>query len=48
LVVVGHGIKDMGNKESILILLKGDSTTDLRKTLLEKFDSWWKGAAPLA
>jgi len=48
LVVVGHGIKDMGNKESFLILFKGDSTPDLRKTLLEKFDSRWKGAAPLA
>jgi len=48
LVVVGHGIKDMGNKESFLILFKGDSTPDLRKTFLEKFGSRWKGASPLA
>jgi hypothetical protein len=47
LIIVGHGIKDMGNKESFLILLKGDSTADLRKTLLEKFDSRWQGASPL-
>ena len=47
LVVVGHGIKDLGNKESFLILLKGDSTADLRKTLLEKFDNRWKTSAPL-
>jgi hypothetical protein len=47
LVIVGHGIKDMGNKESFLILLKGDSGADLRKTLLEKFDNRWKSAALL-
>jgi len=47
LVIVGHGIKDIGNKESFLILLKGDTTADLRKTLLEKFDSRWKISVPL-
>jgi hypothetical protein len=47
LVVVGHGIKDIGSKESFLVLLKGETTADLRKTLLEKFDNRWKGAAPL-
>lgn len=41
LVIVGHGIKDIGGKESFLILLKGEATSDLRKTLLEKFDSRW-------
>ena len=46
-VIVGHGIKDIGRKESFLVLLKGDTTADLRKTLLEKFDSRWKSSAPL-
>jgi len=47
IVIVGHGIKDIGSKESFLVLLKGDTTADLRKTLLEKFDSRWKGSTPL-
>jgi hypothetical protein len=47
LVIVGHGIKDIGNKESFLLLLKGDPTADLRRTLREKFDSRWKSASPL-
>ncbi|MGA2242792.1 MAG: hypothetical protein ABSH11_12275 [Verrucomicrobiota bacterium] len=47
LVIIGHGIKDIGSKESFLILLKGDTTADLRKTLLDKFDSRWKIASPL-
>jgi hypothetical protein len=40
-IIVGHGIKDIGNKESFLILLKGGGTADLRKTLVEKFDDRW-------
>jgi len=48
LVIVGHGIKDIGKKESFLILLKGNSTADLRKTLLEKFETRWKISAPFA
>src|SRR5205814_8817511 len=47
LVIVGHGIKDIGNKESFLLLLKGDATADLRKTLREKFDDRWKKSIPL-
>jgi len=47
LVIVGHGIKDIGNKESFLLLLKGDTSADLRKTLRDKFDERWKAATPL-
>jgi hypothetical protein len=47
LIIVGHGIKDIGNKESFLLLLKGDATADLRKTLREKFDDRWKTSIPL-
>ncbi len=45
LVIVGHGIKDIGDKESFLVLLKGEMTTDLRKTLLQKFESRWSASA---
>ena len=47
LIIVGHGIKDIRNKESFLLLLKGDATADLRKTLREKFDDRWKTSIPL-
>lgn len=47
-VIVGHGIKDIGNKESFLVLLKGDTTTDLRKTLLQKFDDRWARSKPIS
>ncbi|MEY2562245.1 MAG: hypothetical protein QOH88_438 [Verrucomicrobiota bacterium] len=41
LIIVGHGIKDIGTKESFLIFLEGDSTSELRQTLLEKFNHRW-------
>ena len=47
LVIVGHGIKDIGNKESFLLLLKGEATADLRRTLREKFDERWKNSISL-
>jgi hypothetical protein len=48
LVIVGHGIKDVGNKESFLVLLIGDKTTDLRAALRQQFDSRWARSSALA
>jgi hypothetical protein len=41
LVIVGHGIKDMGNRESLLVLLNGNAAQDIRSALLQQFDSRW-------
>jgi hypothetical protein len=47
LVIVGHGIKDMGSKQSFLVVLKGDTTRDLRTTLMEQFDARWAASSAL-
>lgn len=47
-LIVGHGIKDLGTKESFVLLLTGEIAADMRVTLLEKFDERWKQSAPLA
>ncbi len=41
-VIVGHGIKDVGRKESFVILLKDPVGTEIRKTLQDKFEERWK------
>jgi len=46
-IIVGHGIKDIGNKESFVLLFKGEPYADLRKTLREKFDERWNNSTPL-
>jgi hypothetical protein len=46
-LVVGHGVKDLGTKESFVLLLKGEIAADIRVTLMEKFDERWNHSAPL-
>lgn len=46
-LIVGHGIKDLGTKESFMLLLKDEIAADLRSTLIEKFDERWNKSAVL-
>ena len=46
-IIVGHGIKDLGNKESFIVVMRGDVAADLRTTLLEKFDERWAVSATI-
>ena len=38
---VGHGIKDIGSKESFVVLLQDPFGKDIRKTLFESFEGRW-------
>jgi len=38
---VGHGIKDIGAKESFVVLLQDPFGKDIRKTLFESFEERW-------
>lgn len=38
---VGHGIKDIGRKESFVVILKDPFGKDIRQTLLGSFQSRW-------
>lgn len=42
LLLVGHGIKDIGNKESFIVRLDAILAEDLVKTLAAAFDDRWK------
>jgi hypothetical protein len=47
LLIVGHGIKDMGNKESFLIMLNGEMAMDIRDSLRQQFDLRWATSASI-
>ncbi len=38
---VGHGIKDIGGKESFVVILKDPFGKDIRKTLHDSFEMRW-------
>jgi hypothetical protein len=38
---VGHGIKDIGNKESFVVILQEPFGKDIRRTLADSFDQRW-------
>lgn len=38
---VGHGIKDIGSKESFVVLLRDPFGKDIRKTLFDSFEARW-------
>lgn len=42
LVVIGHGIKDLGNKESFVIFLPIEKVKNLSEELVKIFDERWK------
>jgi len=41
LVILGYSIKDLGNKESFAVVLDGDTSIDIVKTLICNFDKRW-------
>jgi hypothetical protein len=47
LVILGHGLKDIGGKDSFVIRLDTDTCEDVIKTLRQSFDTKWKVATPL-
>jgi integrase len=47
LILVGHGIKDLGERESFVAILKGEMGKEIKKDLIAKFDQRWSTAQPI-
>lgn len=47
LIILGHGLKDIGNKESFVVRLDRSTVGDLIDTLRESFDQKWLAARPI-
>jgi len=47
LLILGHGLKDIGGKESFIICLNNKLVPDLIKELISSFDEKWKIGTPL-
>lgn len=47
LFLIGHGLKDIGNKESFIVKLAGDIARDLLQSLRTAFDARWANSAIL-
>lgn len=47
LIILGHGIKDLGGRESFVLVFKGDSGKDLRAALNQKFADRWQNSSKL-
>jgi hypothetical protein len=47
LILLGHSIKDLGNKESFAISLKKDAYKDLVESIIENFVLRWEQSRPL-
>jgi len=47
LLLIGHGLKDIGNRESFVVIIQRSLISDLIKTLEKNFDGKWKQAASL-
>ncbi len=45
--IIGQGIKDLGNKESLIIAIEDRYGRDIRKTLTNEFDKRWSDATIL-
>lgn len=45
--IVGHGIKDLGNKESLIVAVEDRYGKDIRKTITAVFEKRWSSAKPL-
>jgi len=46
-LIIGHGIKDLGGKESLIVVVKDQVGKDIRKTLLANFHTRWASAVAL-
>lgn len=47
LVILGHGLKDIGKKESFAIFLEKSLMPDVIRDILRAFDDRWKSATPI-
>jgi hypothetical protein len=47
LMLLGHGIKDIGSKESFIVILDKSYADDMIVALTATFDKRWKAAAPV-
>lgn len=47
LLILGHGIKDIGNKESFVVCVSSEYAKDLIESLIMTFDDRWKIATAL-
>lgn len=45
--IIGHGIKDLGNKESLIVAVEDRYGNDIRKTLATAFNQRWTSANSL-
>jgi hypothetical protein len=47
LIILGNGIKDLGGKESFVLVFKDDKGKDIRSALNQKFNDRWSDSSPL-
>jgi hypothetical protein len=47
LILLGHGLKDLGGKESFVLVFKDEVGQDIRTALSAKFDEKWSNASKL-
>jgi len=47
ILILGHGLKDIGGKESFIIRVGHDLAPDLIEETIAVFDSRWKNASPI-
>jgi len=46
-LIIGHGIKDLGDKESLIVVVQDKYGKDIRKTITTNFENRWTAASPL-
>lgn len=46
-LIVGHGIKDLGSKESMMVVVSDKFGKDIRITITKNFEDRWKLATPV-
>jgi hypothetical protein len=46
-LIVGHGIKDLGSKESIIVFIEDRYGKEIRKTIMANFNVRWNAATLL-
>lgn len=46
-LIIGHGLMDLGNKESLIVVVPDQFGKDIRKTLTANFGTRWTAATPL-
>ena len=47
IIILGHGVKDIGNKESFAVTIPKDLAPDLFANVLSSFNDRWKRSASI-